>query len=97
MTKLEHYHFAAPSKLMYLGIEYQQLLTSQKRDKQKLCALIKEHKGIQHESDQVSGSSCQFVGNQRAEEHVDLPCGKFYVWVNDSRFFNGCTIRERNR
>lgn len=30
MTKLEYYHFATPSELMYLGIGHQQLLTLQK-------------------------------------------------------------------
>lgn len=34
--QLEYFHFATPSELMYLGIDHQQLLTSQKERLQTL-------------------------------------------------------------
>lgn len=69
---IEHYHFAAPSELMDLGIELQQLLTSQKRRREDVMCLQRKDtpptiynlaKGIKLMFNQVFGSSYQFAGN----------------------------------
>ena len=71
MIKLEYHHFVLYSELTELGIEHQQILTSQKERQQYiLCLPMKIHtntyhvaKEIKHEYDQASGSNFQFTRN----------------------------------
>ena len=63
MVEIEYHLFATLNELMNLNIEYQWLLMLKGKKSEKLDFLKKEHKGIEPEPDDASGSSCQLLGN----------------------------------
>lgn len=56
MVETEYHLFATLSELMNLNIEYQWLLMLKGKKSEKLDFLKKEHKGIEPEPDEASGS-----------------------------------------